>query len=288
METIGQSALWSFLEGSPKIQSTTNNKVRAGDGVFVESYLDLATKVAELQFKNRDYVMLFRGQHQDYPNRQGNTSLKPNLFRPHGDDEVGATWSELIGRRFDCLKEAEKELVSSFATGIEADTKYLKRHRILQWALLQHYEVCKTPLLDVTHSLRIAASFASIDADDAAFLFVLGVPNLSGAVTASAEGGLQIIRLSSVCPPSAVRPHIQEGYLLGEYPEMTDFNQKQHYESYEIDFGRRLIAKFRFNPTTFWKKDTFPMVSKRAFYPDAADPIFELTQQVKNAIARRG
>ena len=45
---------------------------------------------------------------------------------------------------------------------------------------------------------------------------MLGVPNLSGAITASAEAGLQIVRLSSVCPPSAVRPHIQEGYLLGD------------------------------------------------------------------------
>jgi hypothetical protein len=287
METIGQAALWSFLDGSRKIQSTTNNKIRADAGFFVESYLDLATKVAELQFRNRDYVMLFRGQEQDYFNMKGNTSLKPTLFRPHTNDEGRFSWSELINRRFDCLKEAEKELVSSFANGIEAGTQYLKRYRILRWALLQHYEVCKTPLLDVTHSLRIAASFAAIASEEKAFLFVLGVPNLSGAVTASAEGGLQIIRLSSVCPPSAVRPHIQEGYLLGEYPEMTDFNQKQHYESHEIDFGRRLIAKFWFNPKTFWKKDTFPMVSKRALYPDASDPIYELTQQVKNAIARR-
>src|SRR5206468_364868 len=138
---------------------------------------------------------------------------------------------------------AEGALIREYMAENLLGVKRLKRHRVLRWAILQHYEVCLTPLLDVTHSLRIAASFASINMPDKVYLFVLGVPNLSGAVTASAESGLQIIRLSSVCPPSAVRPHIQEGYLLGEYPEMAEFEQKANYFHYEIDFGRRLVAK---------------------------------------------
>jgi len=80
---------------------------------------------------------------------------------------------------------------------------------------------------------------------------VIGVPHLSGAVTASADAGLQIVRLSSVCPPSAVRPHIQEGYLLGEYPEMARADQKQNYKHYEIDFGRRLVASLDFDLVSF-------------------------------------
>jgi len=156
---------------------------------------------------------------------------------------------------------------------------------VLRWAILQHYEVCPTPLLDITHSLRIAASFASLDMPDKAYVFVLGVPNLSGAVTASAESGLQIIRLSSVCPPSAVRPHIQEGYLLGEYPEMADFQQKANYAHYEIDFGRRLVAKFCFTPRLFWKNDAFPRIKRPALYPSVNDdPIYQLTESVKAAI----
>jgi hypothetical protein len=67
---------------------------------------------------------------------------------------------------------------------------------------------------------------------DEAFVFVLGVPNLSGAVTASSEANLQIVRLSSACPPEAVRPHLQEGYLLGECPAIADFEQNAHYSHY--------------------------------------------------------
>jgi hypothetical protein len=180
--------------------------------------------------------------------------------------------------RFTVLNKAER-LLGEMYSG--AGRQRLERQQILRWSILQHYEVCATPLLDVTHSLRIASSFASIGANEEAFVFVLGVPNLSGAITASAEAGIQIVRLSSVCPPTALRPHMQEGYLLGEYPEMTGYDQKQHYAQYEIDFGRRLIAKFRFNPTTFWTDDSFPMVNKAALYPNDDDPLFELSDSIK-------
>src|SRR5262249_48355521 len=143
-----------------------------------------------------------------------------------------------------------------------------------------------TPLLDVTHSLRIAASFASHDTDDLGFVFVLGVPNLSGAITASADAGVQIVRLSSVWPLSAVRPHIQEGYLLGEYPEIDSYQQKAHYILKEIDFGRRLIAKFRFTPRTFRaKSDKFPLVPKEALYLSSSrDPLSIITDDVKQLV----
>jgi FRG domain len=201
--------------------------------------------------------MRFRGQKGDYRNRSGNTALKPSLFRAANGSNPGPS---VLMRRFDVLKKADARLGRMYTTRGFAGRERLQRQQILRWSILQHYEICPTPLLDVTQSLRIAASFASDGEDREAFVFVLGVPNLSGAITASAEAGIQVVRLSSVCPPAAVRPHIQEGYLLGEYPEMTGYDQKQHYAHWEIDFGRRLIAKFRFNPQTFWKNDAFPKV----------------------------
>jgi FRG domain len=162
----------------------------------------------------------------------------------------------------------------------------LKRHRIIRWAILQHYQVCATPLIDVTHSLRIAASFASNKHDAGeAFVFIFGVPNISGAVTASSEAGLQIIRLSSACPPDAVRPHIQEGYLLGEYPEITDFTQKSHYRYYEMDFGRRLVAKFSFDPKVFWKSKNYTPAPDAALYPaEHRDPLLQIASDIKSAV----
>ena len=210
-----------------------------------------------------------------------NTSLKPPLFRLDGLPK--ARHSDVLRLRFEQLQRAETLLVEQYR-GQQSETERLRRQRILRWSILQHYGVCPTPLLDVTHSLRIAASFASDGATDEAFVFVLGVPNLSGAITASAEAGLQIVRLSSVCPPSALRPHIQEGYLLGEYPDMSAYDQKQNYALSEIDFGRRLVAKFRFNLGTFWKKDEFPLVSHAALYPDRNDELLKLTKSIKQSL----
>lgn len=281
MDTIGQQKLFSFLPGSNDAQATDCTSVRANKGVIASSYLDLATKVAELQYKNRDFVLLFRGQQRDYANQHHHTSLKPRLLRPVNGTNPDST---LLQERYFRLKDAEERLVHAYRAAGLPDRIRIERQPILRWSILQHYEVCDTPLLDVTHSLRIAASFASEGASTAAFVYVLGVPNLSGAITASAEAGLQIVRLASVCPPSAVRPHIQEGYLLGEYPDLGGYSQKQHYAPHEVDFGRRLVAKFQINPETFWSGGAFPKVDGYALYPNDHDPLYDLTLPIKKAL----
>lgn len=285
MENIGDSTIWSFYDRGAKAKIIkTPTVVRAAAGYPVASFMELVTKMAELQFRNPDFVLMFRGQRSDHRNQRNNTTLKPSLFRAErGGDPLPAPAT--LNERFNKLRKAEKLLVRRYDEANLLGKERILRHRLLRWAILQHYEVCPTPLLDVTHSLRIAASFASMGATGEAYIFVLAVPNLSGAITASAEAGLQIVRLASVCPPSAVRPHIQEGYLLGEYPEMADYDQKENYGHYEIDFGRRLLAKFRFTPATFWHPDIFPQIPEEALYPfDENDPLLDLTSRIKAAL----
>lgn len=280
MEVIGRQTLWSFDEEG-HLHERGNFTVRRGKACVVSDFMDLATKIATLQFKNREFVLLFRGQHRDFKRSRadGNkySSLAPSLFRNNPS-------SYDLESRYNRLALAEKILIDEYQDSDFPELDRLQRQRILRWAILQHYEVCSTPLLDVTHSLRIAASFATIGAADSAFIFVLGVPNLSGSVTANAESGVQIVRLSSVCPPQSLRPHLQEGYLLGEYPEMGDYDQKRRYKHIEIDFGRRLIAKFQFNPKKFWRgSPNFPVVDKGALYPNLHDPLYRVSERVKAA-----
>jgi hypothetical protein len=285
VEIIGKQKIWTFSETSKGTTPLTCGTVRRQAACLVHSYMDLATKVAELQFRNRDFVLMFRGQKADYKNKLGYTSVKPSLLRASIADRVPRDTT--ISARFDKLFKAEKALVAEYEAKKFIGRDRLKRQRILRWAILQHYEVCETPLLDVTQSLRIAASFATHHANGEAYIFVLGIPHISGAITASAEAGIQIVRLASVCPPAAVRPHIQEGYLLGEYPEFASAEQKLLYAHAEMDFGRKLIAKFRFKPETFWRKSgSFPPIGKQALYPPATqDPLCELANAVKAAIA---
>lgn len=276
METIGNQQLWSWLDGAEKAEQVSNTRVRKDRGRLVENYLDLAQKIAELQYRNRDYVLMFRGQANDYKNRQSNTSLRPSMFR----SREGASGSTDIQMRYERLKRAEDLLVAQYS---HMGHDRLRRYQLIRWAILQHYEVCDTPLLDVTSSIRIAASFASMSNTNEAFIYAVGLPNISGAITASAEASVTILRLSSVCPPQAVRPHIQEGYLLGEYPEISTWNQKRQYENYETDFGLRLVAKFRFNPHSFWNADkNFPQVPRAALYPsEQDDPLARMMHDIR-------
>lgn len=280
MEPVGRTRLWSFLSTSSKSEVVTNGAVRTDAGHFVDNYRTLARKVAELQWRNRGHVMLFRGQAGDYLSPKGYTTMRPTIFRPlKGKASLAKS---IVEKRFAALDGADADLSDGFEKLRRTGRAQVARERLLRWSILQHYEVCPTPLLDVSQSLRIAASFASLDDPDEAYLYVVAVPNISGAITAHAESGLQIVRLSSVCPPSAMRPHIQEGYLLGEYPEMIGVAQARHYKHYEMDFGRRIIAKFRFNPATFWPADpSFPVVPKQALYPVTTDWLEKLTLDIK-------
>jgi FRG domain len=164
METIGKQKIWSFVEKGTKAAPTTCTNVRQGNAQHVTSFLDLARKVAELQFMNRDFVLFFRGQSSDWRNKKNNTSLKPTILRERDPKQVPT--DKALSLRYAQLDEAEKQLVGHYRTGTTPGTTRLRRQQILRWSILQHYEVCKSPLLDVTHSLRIAASFASANAND--------------------------------------------------------------------------------------------------------------------------
>ena len=282
MEQIGKQKIWSYFDDADGARPAANRAIRAACGHRVTTYFELAKKVAELQFRNRDHVLLFRGQSADHLSSKGNTLLKAGMFR-HAHGRIPTP--KILTDRFRVLKKAEEELVARYAEARLLGPERLKRQRILRWSILQHYEVCRTPLLDVTQSVRIAASFASIQGGGDRYFYILGVPNVSGAVTASSEANLQIIRLASACPPDAIRPHLQEGFLLGEYPDVVDFEQNAHYSHYEMDFGRRLVAKFVFDPTTFWRSSNFPRVTDEALYPNAQrDPLLDIAGQVKELL----
>src|SRR5258706_4010408 len=61
MDIIGSQKIWTFA-GGDAIADLTSSAIRKKPAHRVRNYMDLATKVAELQFRNRDFVLMFRGQ----------------------------------------------------------------------------------------------------------------------------------------------------------------------------------------------------------------------------------
>jgi hypothetical protein len=275
----------TFLDGDNSIQFNRNTEeVRQGPGYPIENYRQLVERVAFLSFNNPEFVLFYRGQQNDFHDQNGLSTLQPSIFR--GGDPL--TWHNELSNRFNKLEKASEFLREIPNYRLEEPNaigaaKRIKTYRILRWAILQHYDICSTPFLDVTHSLHVAASFAYYEnADGNAYIYVLGLPQVSGSVTASSEHGIQIIRLLSICPPAALRPYYQEGYLTGEYPTIG-YREKLEYELEECDFGRRLICKFRLvEKARFWD-DNFHVVPRGYLYP-TGDEFLGLAAEVKTRL----
>lgn len=245
-------------------------KVGTVEAFPVKTFRELVEQVAKLSFKNKDYMLFYRGQSADHKNRAGNSSFYPSIYR--GD----YLSNKEVQERFNLLKSAGKELVSLFESAKIEGYREVKRRKAIQWSILQHYEVCKTPYLDFTHSLRVACSFAMMDnKEEYAYIFVFGLPYLTNRISTNSEHDLVNIRLLSICPPTALRPYFQEGYLAGTDEITTNYSSKT-----ELDFNNRLIAKFKIpNNKDFWGSG-FNQIPKESLYPDK-DPIFELCEQIK-------
>jgi hypothetical protein len=278
MERVAEK-IWTFLVGKDKIQQTTNAAVRRDSGYAVENYEQLVRLVSEISFRNPEYVLLFRGQSRDHQCSKKYSSLHSQIFRQSpGEKRTKAKVLE----RFNELRKAEKLLVQHYT--FEGRTR-VKRDQILRWSIIQHYEIYPTPLLDVSQSLRVAASFSHLNSSGRSYLYVLGLPQISGSITTSSEAQCQIVRLLSVCPPSAARPHYQEGYLVGEYPTPNFINELPYIPS-ELDFGRRLIAKFELSKKASFWSEPFPRIGREALYPDHADDFKSIADEIKSQLSR--
>lgn len=252
------------------------HKVGACDAFRVNTFRELVEHTAKLSYENKDNLLFYRGQNKDYRNKAGNSTFYPSIYR--GDS---LPLRELTNR-FDILEGASKALVDLFEENKVEGYKDLKKRKSIQWSILQHYEVCETPYTDFTHSLRVACSFATLDNSEAeAYIFVFGLPYLTNRISYNSEHDIVNIRLLSICPPTALRPYFQEGYLVGTDDITTNFDNKT-----ELDFNNRLIAKFVIpNDDSFWGGG-FHKIPKKSLYPDN-DPIWRLCQYIKD-IADRG
>ncbi len=243
-------------------------------GFPVATYRDLVEQIAKLSFLNKDYLLFFRGQKNDYKNKFNSSSFYPTIYRGEY-----LTQSEL-DYRFDKLHSASKILVELFKRHkIEGHTEF-QRKKLLQWSLLQHYEVTETPLIDITQSLRVACSFSMLgNTEKSAFIYVFGLPYYTNRISVNSEHDLINIRLLSICPPQALRPYFQEGYLVG-----TDDITNEYTNKGELDLNTRLIAKFEIpNTDKFWGNE-FDKIPDLALYPKN-DTIEEICNEIGKELA---
>ncbi|MCB2168409.1 MAG: FRG domain-containing protein [Deltaproteobacteria bacterium] len=247
----------------------TNREIRLSEPAKIGSFMELVPFVARIANHNPDFSLFYRGQPKEYLLKSGATSSYPSIFRSPGNR---LTESKLKSR-FKLLDDLSKQLINKLETlEIEGIDK-LKKFQELQWSLLQHYKVCDTPLLDITHSLRVAASFALNGSSKDGIIYIYALPHPQGTITYSTEDELLNVRLLSASPFEALRPHFQEGYLVGTFPKRIDRKQSSH------DVAVRLIAKIQINIHTFWDNN-FKAIPEDALYP-ANDRIHDACKDLK-------
>lgn len=269
MRGFDNSKLWCHLSLETG-ERYTNKEIRKSAALKVNNFGELVKVVAKVSNHNPDFSLFFRGQTNDFTLNSGSSSFYPTLFRSPGSS---LSVKELAARN-EVLVNCSKRLLTGLDSLEIDNTSKLKKFPELSWSILQHYEVCGTPLLDFTHSLRVAASFALNGAKNNAFIFVFAFPYPNGTISYSTEYELLNVRLLSACPAEALRPHFQEGYLLGSFPSIV--TRKQPF----LDFGRRLLAKIQIPKDGFWNKD-FHAIPDSALYP-SDDEIESICLDIKN------
>ncbi len=223
----------------------------------IKTFRGLVEHIARLSYLNPDHLLFYRGQNTDFLNKAGSTTIYPGIYRSEN------TSKEELRHRFALLEQAGKELVKRWRDSKLDGLRDIRQKTYVQWSILQHYSVLETPLLDITHSLRVACSFAQHDAtSEHSIVYVLAMPQVTNRISINSEDDLVNVRLLSICPPSALRPHFQEGFLAGTTDVTWDFDNKT-----ELDFRNRLIAKFSIpSGAKFWGSG-FNSIPKSSLYP---------------------
>jgi len=267
------------IEGSIFSHLNLNNKkkdkvnIASTEPLIIDNFIELVKKIAILSFHNKDHLLFFRGQKEDHLNRRKNSSFYPSIYRTKGENLS----KELLKIRFKLLDQASRLLIEKFEEHKLTDSIHeLKRRKFIQWSILQHYEVCDTPLLDLTQSLRVACSFALSANQEFGYVFVFGLPYITNRITINSEQDIVNIRLINICPPQALRPYFQEGNLVGTADVLNDYENRA-----ELDFKRRLIAKFKIsNSNEFWGNQD----SLEKYLMPKDDQVEILCKEIKDAL----
>lgn len=244
----------------------------------VKTYDDLVKDVAQILYRHRNLTLFYRGQSHDHKNVDGKSTILPSIYRKgKGESRL------LLKERFKQLADCVQQLRTQFADQkIKlAGTSLINKYPEIGWSILQHYEVCPTPLVDITHSLHVACSFAfDRNTGKTGIVYVLGMPWSTDAIGYNTYEELVNIRLLSVCPPQAQRPFFQEGYLAGPFPNyrLDDTSRVD-----QFDLARRVIAKFEIPiDEGFWGQGFVRIPSAKLY--QGVDAVKDICDKVKMPI----
>lgn len=275
MKALPSSYSHLNLSGKDWTKPYPLEEILKSDSKSVSTYDELVKNVAQLQHHNRQFNLFFRGQTKDHRDADHKSTILAGIFRK-GLGETRLPLKE----RFESLRSNVDKLRKAFnhRSPKFTGTHLLNKYEEVSWAILQHYQVCPTPVIDITHSLHVACSFAyEGNTQNTGVIYVLGLPWPTDAISYSTYEELVNIRLLSICPPQAQRPFFQEGYLLGNFP---NYRLDDPSRVKQFDPARRIVAKFEIPINdSFWGKD-FKRLPTDKIYPKI-DAVKDICEAIK-------
>lgn len=247
-------------------------KVIFSEPMYVESFQKLMEICSSIAFFNHEHIILFRGQSLD------TDKILPRIYRNFSGDSFEIRKSQ--------LEEKSQKLIEVLRVRRKRfHGTYLMEFPFFKWAILQHYECCDTPLLDITQSLHIACSFAQSAAlkydrnSTECFVYALAFPWPQDHFSRKEDMGL--IRLLNYCPPKAKRPYFQQAYIASPFISEEDINNSS---PKDCDFSPRIVAKFSIPVhCAFWDDNLLPF-PQSLLYPK--DDLFE-KELIKSDILKK-
>lgn len=260
-----------------RLREHFGNSVGKQDAFPVETYDELVKIVAELSYLNRDNLLFFRGQPEDYRNKARATTLYPALYRKSSISRAQ------LQQDFSALREIAAILSEMARAHDRRAADEIRRRQYIQWSIIQHYQVYETPLLDVSQSLRVACSFAQLEpGPERVYVYAIGLPYMPNGISINSEQEIVNVRLLSVCPPLALRPYFQEGFLAGTTDITDNYDDKN-----ELDFNRRLVAKFSIpNGPSFWRGDFDGIPRGLLFLDEENDRMHCICSFIRDAVLK--
>ena len=239
----------------------TVSRIRRGEGYPVSTFKQLVEEVAIVTINNKNYEMFYRGQTNDYKNNNADyfknnepkTTIYPTICRPEKKSDGTSKYSikkKNIIERYDNLTKMINIVRGS-------DSTLLNEY---YYALFQHYDILPTPLIDITQSLRVAATFA-LEKSTKGYVYVFGMPYPNQSISYFLDLGIVLIKLQNIMEIEAKKPRYQEGFLVGKFPiRPTKTNGDE--------LANRMVAKFLVDNTDnkFWDED-FKPIPKEVLHP---------------------
>jgi len=249
----------------------------------ITNFRKLKRVIDFLSVMNKRLALYFRGQSKPW-------DPLPSLFRPwwrvYGTDErvdISAP-----GRYFELLEDIGNRVYGVCRKMGVPRWRGLRDIQESRWAVVQHYGLWPTPLIDVTSSLRVAAAFAlgwDTKTASSGYVIVAGLPYGTGSIAFDIDEHIVLARLQAVCPPDARRPHLQDGYLVGRFP----FAMEQPEIKEKSNLARRVVAVIRVvDAGNFWDED-FPQPTQESLLPSRrSDPLARLLHKEFGPTSKAG